>query len=103
MPAGAHRKVRKRAKHRIDWVATHRMIGRFLERDVTEFRVKRRAKRLVTTPEEIAEHTGLDVETVKKCLSRIAKKRVDGKIVIIRVGRTDVVVRLADRPRAKKR
>ena len=85
MPAGTHRKVRKKAKRRIDWVATHRMIGRFLERDVTEFRVKRRAKRLVTTPEEIAEHTGLDVKTVRKWLSRAAKKRVEGKVVVIRV------------------
>lgn len=97
MQAGTRRKAGERAKRRIDWVATHRMIGRFLERDVTEFRVKRRAKRLVTTPEEIAEHTGLDVETVEKWLSRIAKKRVEGKVVVIRVGETDVVVRLAGR------
>lgn len=97
MTAGTHRKAGKKEKRRIDWVATHRMIGRFLDRDVTEFRVKRRAKRLVTTPEEIAEHTGLDAETVRKWLSRAAGKKVDGKVVIIRVGRTDVVVRLAGR------
>ena len=66
----------------------------FLARELTEFGVRYRAKRLVTTPEEIAKHTGLDVVTVRKWLSRAAGKKVDGKVVIIRVGRTDVVVRL---------
>jgi DNA invertase Pin-like site-specific DNA recombinase len=80
---------------------TSRTIKDFLAREVSELGVKRRAKYLVTSPREIAEHTGLNVKTVKKYMSRIAKKRVDGKVVV-RVGRTDVIVRLAGRaPRSK--
>lgn len=58
--------------------------------------MKCRGKRLVTTPEEIAEHTGLDVGAVKKWLLRTTGMRVEGKVVVIRVGRTDVIVRLVD-------
>jgi hypothetical protein len=65
--------------------------------ELTEFGVRRGAKRLVTTPGEIAERTGLDVEAVEKWLSRAAKKRVDGKVAVVRVSGTDVVVRLASR------
>ncbi|GAI36028.1 unnamed protein product [marine sediment metagenome] len=95
MPARTHRKAGKKAKRRIDWVATHRRIKRFLARDVTAFRVKRGAKCLVTTPKEIAEHTGLDVETVEKYLSRIAGRRASAKVVVVRAGETDVIIRLA--------
>jgi len=35
----------------------------------------------MTSPKEIAEHTGLDVETVSKHLLRSAKKR-EGKVVV---------------------
>ncbi|GAI68645.1 unnamed protein product, partial [marine sediment metagenome] len=37
-----------------------------------------------------------DVGTVGKWLSRVAKKRAEGKVVVIRADKTDVVVRLAD-------
>lgn len=66
----------------------------FLARELTEFGVKHRARHLVTSPEEITRHTGLDVKVVRKWLSRAAGKKVDGKVVIIRVGRTDVIIRL---------
>jgi DNA-directed RNA polymerase specialized sigma24 family protein len=68
--------------------------------ELTEFRVRRGAKRLVTTPGEIAERTGLDVETVERWLSRAAKKRAEGRVLVVRVGRTDVVLRLTAAPRA---
>ncbi len=69
-------------------------INGFLAEELTEFRVKCRAKCLVTSPEEIAERTGLDPQVVKKSLSRIAGKRQSAKVVVVRVGKTDVVVRL---------
>lgn len=43
----------------------------------------------------------LDVETVKKHLSRIAGRGVEGKVVVVRVGDTDVVVKLIS-PQAER-
>ena len=74
----------------------------FLAEELTELGVKRRAKRLLTSPKEIAKHTGFDVETVKKWLSRAAGRRVEGKLVVVRAGKTDVVVRLASRAPCSK-
>ena len=94
MPAA--RKAKKGAR-RINWVATNRRIRRFLADELSELEVKRGARHLMTSPREIARCTGLDAKVVKKGLSEIAGRRVDGKVVVIRVGRTDVVVRLAGR------
>ena len=69
----------------------------FLAEELAELGVRRGAKRLVTTPKEIAERTGLDVETVERWLSEAAKRRAGGKVAVIRVGGTDVVVRLTSR------
>lgn len=71
-------------------------IKNFLAKDLAEFRVKHRAKRLITTPREIAEHTGLDIKIVKRYLSR-TPRRVNEKLVVVRVGNTDVIIRLAGR------
>lgn len=75
-----------------------KMIERFLSDELAELRVKHPAKRLVTTPEEIAKRTGIDPRVVKEALSRIAGGRQSAKVVVVRVGKTDVVVRLAAKP-----
>lgn len=69
----------------------------FLADKLTEFEVKRRAPRLITSVGEISRHTGIDEETVKKWLSRQAKEMTQAGIVVVRVGKTDVVIRLAGR------
>lgn len=33
---------------------------------------------------------------VKECLSRIAGRKVDGKVVMIRINKTDAIIRLTD-------
>lgn len=71
-------------------------IENFLAGELAELRVRRRAKRLMTTPREIAERTGLDPRVVERGLSRIAGRRASARVVVVRVGGTDVVVRLAD-------
>lgn len=76
--------------------AERERIENFLAYELAELRVKRRAKRLMTTPREIAEHTGLDQRVVERSLSRIAGRRASARVVVVRVGGTDVVVRLAD-------
>ena len=77
--------------------AARERIRRFLENKVAELGVKRKGGLLVTTTEEIARHTEFDAKTVKKCLSMFAGKRADGKILMVKVGRTDVVIRLAEK------
>lgn len=72
-----------------------RMIERFLSDELAELRVKHPSKRLVTSSEEIAEHTGLDPQVVEESLSMIAGERSSAKVVVIKVGKTDVVIRLA--------
>ena len=74
--------------------AVHETINNFLADELAELRVKRRAKRLVTTPGEIARRTGLDPRVVKKSLSMIAGRKRSAKVVVVKVGKTDVVVRL---------
>lgn len=69
----------------------------FLASELTEFGVRRRAKCLMTSPKEIAERMRLDPQVVKKSLSRIAGRRESTKVVVVRVGGTDVVVRLTGR------
>ncbi|GAI17710.1 unnamed protein product [marine sediment metagenome] len=76
--------------------AERETIENFLADELAELRVKRRAKFLMTTPKEIAERTGLDPQVVKKSLSMIAEEKQSAKVVVVRVGKTDVVVRLAD-------
>ena len=83
-------------RRRIDWVAVHREIREFLAREVAELEVKREARHLITSPKEIARHTRLSVRTVKTHLTGIAEGRVDGKIVIIRINRTEVVIKLVE-------
>ena len=77
--------------------AARKAIEGFLENEVAELGVKRKGRPLVTTPEEIARHTEFDAKTVKKCLLMFAGKRTDGKILMVKVGRTDVVIRLAEK------
>lgn len=74
-------------------------IREFLSRELSELRVRRRAKRLVTTPTEITRRTGLGAETVKECLSRLAEKTRG--VAVVKVGKTDVVIRLTG-PQAKR-
>ncbi|GAI44024.1 unnamed protein product [marine sediment metagenome] len=76
--------------------AVREKINNFLADELAELRVKRRAKRLMTTPKEIAGRTGLDLQVVKKSLSMITGESQSAKVVVVRVGKTDVVVRLAD-------
>jgi hypothetical protein len=49
---------------------------------------------LLTTPAMIAKHTGIDVRTVGKCLSEMAREGAG--IAMIRAGGTNVVLRLAE-------
>ena len=83
-------------ERRIDWKAVHKVIRGFLAREVSELEVKREARYLLTSPKEIATHTKVNVKTVRKHLLGIAGRRVDGKIVITRIDRTDVIVKLAE-------
>lgn len=69
-------------------------IERFLSNELAELRVKHPAKRLMTSPKEIAEHTGLDPQVVRKSLSMMAGGE-STKVVVIKVANTDVVIRLA--------
>ena len=82
-------------ERRIDWKAVHKVIRGFLAREVSLLEVRRWARFMITTPRQIAMHTGLSVRTVRAHLLRIADRRVDGKVVIIKVNRTDVIVKLA--------
>jgi len=93
MPAGTPEsgaRKAKRGRRRIDWVATHRRIMGFLEREVSEIEVRRRARNLITSPREIAKHTGLSVNVVREYLSRFAGRKPDDRIFPVggdRVGR----------------
>lgn len=82
-------------RRRIDWVAVDKKIRVFLVREVATLEVRRWARYMITTPRQIAEHTKLSVRTVKAHLLKIADRRVDGKVVIVKVNRTDVIVKLA--------
>lgn len=75
-----------------------KIIERFLSDELAELRVKHPAKRLMTSPEGIAKHTGFDPQVVKEGLLRIAERGRGAKVVVIKVGKTDVVVRLAAKP-----
>lgn len=81
-------------KHRIDWVATHRMIINFLTKEVAELKIERNAERLMTSLKEIAKHTKLNVKTVRAHISEIRGKRTDGKVVVIKINKTEVVIKL---------
>ena len=74
----------------------NKIISGFLEKEVAELEVKHEARYLITTPKEIAKHTGLSMKTVKTHLSEIAGRRTDGKVVIIRINRTDVIIKLVE-------
>ena len=82
-------------RRRIDWVAVDKKIRGFLAREVSLLEVRRWARYMITTPKQIAKHTGFSVRTVKAHLLRIADRRVDGKVVIVKVNKTDVIVKLA--------
>lgn len=83
-------------KHRIDWVATHRTIINFLTKEVAELKIERDAERLITSFKEIAEHTKLNVRTVRAHISEIKGKRTDGKVVVIKINKIEVVIRLRE-------
>ena len=72
------------------------MISDFLTDELAELRVKRGARRLMTTPKEIARRTGLSMNVVKTCLAMIAGKRGSARVAVIKIGKTNVVVRLTD-------
>jgi hypothetical protein len=82
-------------RRRIDWVAVDRRIRGFLAEEVTVLEVRRWARYMVTTPKGIAENTGLSVKTVRAHLPRVVERRVDGRVVMVRVDNTDVIVKLA--------
>ncbi|NVM56635.1 MAG: hypothetical protein HWN51_00735 [Desulfobacterales bacterium] len=76
-----------------------KMIERFLSDELAGLRVKHPAKRLMTNPKEIAEHTGLDPQVVKESLSRMNGDGGSTKVVVAKAGNTDVVIRLAAKSR----
>ncbi len=81
-------------KRRIDWVATHKVITSFLMKGVSKLKVEDRAERLITTPKEIAECTGLNVKTVKAHMLEITEKGANGKVVVIKINKAEVIIRL---------
>lgn len=50
MQSKTHRRAKKGAGRRINWVATDRSIRRFLADDLSELKVTHGAGRLMTTP-----------------------------------------------------
>lgn len=74
-----------------------RKIKGFLADKLTEFEVKPRVPHLITGPREISMHTGIDEKVVRECLSRMDGGLANGGMVIIKVGSTDVVIKLAGR------
>lgn len=72
-------------------------IVRFLADKLTEIEVKPGAPCLITSPREISMHTGIDEKVVRGCLSRMEGRLANGGMVIIKVGSTDVVIKLAGR------
>lgn len=77
----------------------HGKIVRFLADKLMEIEVKPGAPRLITSPREISMHTGIDEKVVRECLSRMEGRLANGGMVIIKVGSTDVVIRLASEKR----
>ena len=78
-------------------ITAREAIERFLSDELAELGVKRGARHLITTPKDIAKHTGLDLQVVKKSLSMTTGRKESANVVVVRVGGTDVVIRLASR------
>lgn len=81
---------------RIDWVATHNKIVSFLAKEVSKLRVEDRAEHLITTPRQIAEHTGLSVKTVKTHVLEI-EKDTNKMVTMIKIDKVEVIIRLGKR------
>jgi len=82
-------------RRRIYWKSVDREIRSFIEKEVAVLEVRRWARYIVTTPKGIAENMGLSVKTVRSHLPGIVERRVDGRVVMVRVDKTDVIVKLA--------
>lgn len=91
----ARREAEARARRRAYRRTTREKIVRFLREALSELEAKRRAPLLMTSPEEIARRTRLPVKVVRRCISKRAWMRVHGKVVLVRVDGTDVVIRLS--------